>query len=103
MIVCITVTTGGYTYDDISKCHHITVPAILEAEPEENHYMLIDLYGERVLARGEGEIEVNPGLLLGESSSWLRLSMSKAIDLMHLSDDLAQTNEAIGINVSTST
>ena len=52
---------GGYTYDEPSGVHHITVPGIIEVAPDENCYMIMECYGNRLSLRGDASLEINPG------------------------------------------
>lgn len=52
---------GGYCRDANTGVHHLTVPAVLQAPPNTNRFLTIDLHRDCLVVRGEGECKVEPG------------------------------------------
>jgi len=53
---------GGYHLDS-QGVHHLTVPGILEAEPDKDRYIVLDLYKHAVVLRGQADLKVDPGFI----------------------------------------
>lgn len=52
---------GGYTYDEESRVHHLTVPSPLEAQPGTgSRFIVMDLNSEQLVLHGSAAVVENP-------------------------------------------